>query len=137
MKHRLVDGIVASAREIPGKIKIAWISGHTDVKGNEKADEEAKKAASGSSSCRSDLPTTLRGKLPISASAERQAYHEELMLLWKNRWDSSPRAARFKHIDPDFACTKFRKISFCLNRAQSSLLVQDTQINDGQMPKLP
>ncbi|PPQ94550.1 hypothetical protein CVT25_012018 [Psilocybe cyanescens] len=133
----LVEGIVASAREIPGKIRIAWISGHTDVGGNETADREAKKAASGSSSCTDDLPTILRGKLPISASAERQAYHEELMLIWKSRWNNSPRAARFKHIDPDFAFTKFRKTSFRLNRAQSSILVQDKQIDNEQMSKLP
>ncbi|PPQ75777.1 hypothetical protein CVT25_013428, partial [Psilocybe cyanescens] len=127
----LVDGIVASAKEVPGKMKLAWISGHTDVKGNEAADEEAKKAASGSSSQRTDLPAILRGILPISASAERQVYHAELMQIWKSRWDSSPRAARFKQVDPEFTFAKFRKVSFCLNRAQSSLLVQ---VRTGHIP---
>ncbi|PPQ93503.1 hypothetical protein CVT25_005244 [Psilocybe cyanescens] len=58
------------------------------------------------------------------ASAEKQAYNEELRSLWKERWDNSPRATRFKRVDPDFSFTKFRKTSFKLNRAQSSLLVQ-------------
>ncbi|PPQ84290.1 hypothetical protein CVT25_013229 [Psilocybe cyanescens] len=127
----LVEGIVASARDIPGQINMVWISGHTDVGGNEAADEAAKSAASGTSSRRDELPPNLRRDFPTSASAERQAYNEELKLIWKNRWDNSPRAARFKNVDPDYAFTKFRKISFSLSRAQSSLLVQ---VRTGHIP---
>jgi hypothetical protein len=51
------------------KIKFHWIAAHKDVKGNEKADEEAKKAAVGASSPAkqlSQLSHILRSPLPPS-----------------------------------------------------------------------
>jgi ribonuclease HI len=48
------------------KIKFHWIAAHKDVKGNEKADEEAKKAAVGASSPAKQLSHILRLPLPPS-----------------------------------------------------------------------
>ncbi len=59
---------------------IHWISGHSKVKGNEEADELAKKASTEHiSSGAADLPLKLCKPLLISVSAEKQRYHEELM----------------------------------------------------------
>ena len=118
-------------RTIPGKITLNWISGHTDVKGNEEADKLAKEAATGQSSEKPSPPTILCQALGHSMSAEKQAYHEELLSTWKERWDASPRKTKFRKIDDQFPFTKFRKICDHLNRTQSSTLVQ---IRTGHIP---
>ena len=54
------DGINATnANPNSKKFKLAWISGHSRVQGNEKVDEEAKRAARGDSSPQHMLPPLL------------------------------------------------------------------------------
>jgi hypothetical protein len=48
------------------RIKFKWIAAHKDIKGNKKADEEAKKAAASHSSPTEHLPHILRSPLPPS-----------------------------------------------------------------------
>ena len=127
----LLTEFTALAKQIPGRIKLSWISGHTDVPGNEAADAAAKDAARGTSSEKASLPPLLRKRVLTSASAEKQAYHEELKGQWASRWEDSPRKPRFDKIDPNFPFNKFRKVGDQLNRAQSSMLVQ---VRTGHIP---
>jgi ribonuclease HI len=53
-------------------LQLHWVPGHCDFEPNEMADEEAKKAAQGSSSDAKLLPSFLRKHIPLSVSALRQ-----------------------------------------------------------------
>jgi ribonuclease HI len=55
-------------------LQVHWVPGHSDFAPNEKADEEAKKAAQGDSSNAKSLPKFLRKRLPLSVSALRQEH---------------------------------------------------------------
>jgi len=66
-------------------VTVQWIAGHRDIKGNEDADREAKRAAlnGNDASPKTDLPKCLHKKLPVGASAVKQKNKTELMALWK------------------------------------------------------
>lgn len=113
------------------KFVLKWIAAHKDVKGNERADEEAKKAAQGESSPPEELPPILRKWLPYSAAAIKQDYREGLKSRWLEDWGMSPRYAKFQHVDPDFPFNKYRTISDKLSKSQASLLMQ---IRTGHIP---
>jgi len=121
--------IMADGADVPGpagtdKFALKWVAAHKGVKGNERVDEEAKKAAQGDSSPWEELPPILRKRLPYSAAAVKQEMAEQLKVKWKNTWKESPCYTRFQHIDKDFPFNKFRKISDRLSRPQASLLTQ-------------
>jgi len=120
----LVDAFRSATDNIKGPLKVNWISAHSEVQGNERADALAKQAAQGQSSNAADLPPLLCHPLPFSASAEKQAYTLEINTMWSEMWQSSPRRARMDHIDKSFPFKNFRKIQYQLTRAQSSLLLQ-------------
>ena len=77
--HYLVDELLrnldAVKRRHPGaKLTLRWIPGHRDLEGNERADQEAKRAARAESSPPDSLPRYLtRCPLPASLSKVRQA----------------------------------------------------------------
>lgn len=73
----------------------------------------------------------LRKRLPYSAAAVKQEHREGLKVRWKEEWQSSPRFARFQHIDPNFPFNKYRQISDRLSRSQASLLMQ---LRTGHVP---
>jgi hypothetical protein len=76
----LVNALRLAANSSPGTIHIKWISGHSDVRGNEKADELANLAAprgQGQSSPATDLPPLLRESLTV--------HHREANLHQRNR----------------------------------------------------
>ncbi|KAF8954627.1 hypothetical protein BDZ97DRAFT_1598392, partial [Flammula alnicola] len=99
------------------KMELRWISAHSEVEGNEKADELAKEAAQGESSPIEDLPSILRKTLPASASAEKQAYVSEIKAMWAQQWELSPRRIRMEQMDKEFPFTKFRKSQNSFTRA--------------------
>jgi ribonuclease HI len=132
---RLTD-IMNDGTDVPStagtkKFALKWVAAHKGVAGNERVDEEAKRAAQGESSPPEDLPPILRKRLPVSATAVKQEFGEKLKTRWMDMWKTSPRYARFQHIDANFPFKKFRKISEVLSRAQTSLL---TQLRTGHIP---
>jgi hypothetical protein len=77
------------------------------------------------------MPHLLRSPLPVSASAIKQEYHEELKTKWEKRWVDSTRSRRMESIDEDFPFNKFRKRTHALSRSQTSIM---TQIRCGHIP---
>jgi ribonuclease HI len=127
----LVDAFRSATDTTLGAVQLNWISGHSDVKGNEKADELAKQAAQGQSSPVDELPPLLRRTLPYSATAEKQAYASEIDAMWSEQWQDSPRRARMELINKTFPFKKFRTIQSELRRSQSSVLLQ---LRSGHIP---
>lgn len=119
--------MLAQRVDPPGRrhrIKLRWIAAHKDVKGNEKADEEAKKAASGIVTPSEHLPHILRTPLPPSVGVTKHQYLLRLKEEWIAYWSRSPRKARMEKINKDFPYDKHRKLLSQLTRVQSSLLFQ-------------
>jgi ribonuclease HI len=108
----------------PERITLKWIAAHKDVKGNERADTEAKRAAAGETSLPELLPHLLRIPLPRSIGAAKTHYKNVLKEEWQIIWNTSPRKARLEKIDEDFPFNKFRSYNILLTRLQSSLLFQ-------------
>lgn len=102
--HYLVDQLLQAIdklkRRHPGiDFTMRWVPGHRGIEGNERADEEAKKAARGDSSLVEDLPGWLREKLPISVSKLRQCLHDTIKQKAKEEWRNSPRVEKMDRID--------------------------------------
>ena len=69
----------ANADPTTKHFQLVWISGHSGVQGNERVDEEAKKAAQGDSSPLHRLLPILREELPRSIAAVKQKQHMDLI----------------------------------------------------------
>ena len=80
-------------------LTVRWTAGHIGITGNEKADAEAKTAAEGLSSDKTDLPRYLRKPVRSSLSAAKQKHNEKLNETWKAEWQRSERYKRFKATD--------------------------------------
>jgi len=106
------------------KFTLKWVVAHEGVAGNERVNEEVKKAAQGDSSPPEELPLILQKHLPTSATVVKQEFTEKQKIKWLETWKTSLRYARFQHIDKDFPFNKFQKISKALLRSQTSLLTQ-------------
>jgi len=122
--HYLVDTFWTAADNTPGPLQVNWILGHSDVRGNERADELAKQAVQGHSSPEADLPPFLCRTLLHSATTEKQAYTSEVNTMWLEQWQNLPRRPQMEHFNKLFPFKKFRKIQNELTCAQSSLLIQ-------------
>ena len=105
-------------------LHIHWVPGHCDYDRNEKADEEAKKAAQGLSSDAKSLPPFLRKSLPASVSALQQNFRSSLYKTWKQHWKTSPRHDLHRPIDKSAPSRKYLKLVKGLDRRQASLLTQ-------------
>ena len=124
----LTEAMNNDANSLPptGMVKsaLSWVAAHQGVAGNERVDEEAKKAAQGESSLLEKLPPILCRQLPYSASAVKQEFANLQKVRWREAWQDSPHYARLQHINPNFPFNKFRKLSEQLSRSQASLMMQ-------------
>ena len=78
---------------------LRWTTGHVGIPGNERADEEAKRAAEGKTSDKSLLPNFLRRTLTVNPSAIKQEHNKEINTCWENAWRSSVRGQGILKID--------------------------------------
>ncbi|KAG2343436.1 hypothetical protein BDR05DRAFT_850943, partial [Suillus weaverae] len=95
------------------KLIIWWSASHIGIPGNEAADEQAKRATRGESSEPHTLPSSLCNAdntlvtLPCSKSAIKQSFRSTIALESASIYQTSPRYARFKEIDPSFPSKQF------------------------------
>ena len=105
-------------------LQVQWVPGHCDFEPNERADEEAKKAAQGDSSDAKFLPPLLRKRLPLSVSALRQDNLAKLKKRWERRWKNSERESLLRSIDNSAPSKKYLRLISGLDRRQASILFQ-------------
>ena len=119
---------------MPGdySLELTWVKGHTDSIGNGLADEEAQASAADNTNPVADLPSFLSSApLPISSSASKQKYVQELKVWWKYSWACSPCFPKLSKTDPTMLSNKFQKLIIGLGRVQASLFAQ---MHTGHVP---
>lgn len=89
--------------------------------GNDRADKEAKKAATYGSRPLTQVVRKLLATnvVPWSKSAMRQEYHRKIKLAAIELWSSSPRFDRMAWTDPDLSHAKFTKLTSSISRNQA------------------
>jgi ribonuclease HI len=112
-------------RKHPGiRLTFRWCPGHLNVAGNDRADEEANRAAQDGSSTSTSISPAFRGTLPWSRSAAKQAFNAALKLKVAEGWRKSARHHRVKRYDPSFPSAKFMKLTNSLPRKHAAILLQ-------------
>jgi len=119
------------ASDVRAKLELRWISGHSKVRGNERADKLAKEVAAGKASRGVDLPPILRNTLPTSISSKNREHMEQLKRRWVTMWQDSPRKPKMERIDDSFPFNGYRKRQHKLSRAHASILMQ---VRSGHLP---
>ena len=122
--QHLVKQLREAANNIRCKLTIIWISGHSEVIGNEKADGLAKQATERKSSRMSSLPPSIRKGVPSSISAEKENFHKHLLRDWQEHWHDSPRRERFLELEENVPFQKYQKLQDKLTREQASKIMQ-------------
>jgi ribonuclease HI len=120
----LIQAVYNSINSLECEVRVAWISGHSDVHGNEAVDKLAKEAAEGRASSRDSLPPMLRRELPTSLSALKQEYLKKLFEKWETFWLQSPRKFRMDTSSSDFPFNSYRNRLHKLTRGYASIIAQ-------------
>ena len=134
--HYLIDMLHNHINKLKARnhnlhVTFKWVPGHKGVEGNERADEQAKKAITEGSSNVQALPVQLRGPLPHSNSATKAAYFEKLKQKTQKSWQQSPRYNRMKKTDPTSPSKTYIKLITNLPRRKASIL---SQLRTGHAP---
>ena len=130
--HYLLDNFRASIKQVKKAhnlhsrdIILRWIPGHNGIKGNEKADTEARLATEGPehNSAHHRLPKILtNGPLPHSVSATLQHQKQLTKTRWSKKLAKSPRYEHMIRIDPKLPSDSFMKLTSLLTCRQTSIL---------------
>ena len=113
------------------RLTLRWSPGHDGIPGNEKADEEAKAAARGRTSPKSDLPKALQRQLPLSASSLRRNYAQQLKQKAATIWKSSARGQRMEEVAGRLPSNHYLDLVRALPRRHAGLLMQ---LRTGHIP---
>lgn len=122
MFHAAVRNLKAARPQL--QLTLRWVPGHTDIPGNEAADEAAKQAARGHSSPTRHLPKSLRKTLPLSTTRARQNYKAELDRRASERWRTSTRGVRLAPVDKSLPSKNYGALVASLPRRHANLLMQ-------------
>ena len=107
-------------------LTLRWSAGHAGIPGNELADKEAKRAATGTTSDKKLLPTYLRRPLLINPSAVTQHKNTEIKQRWKSKWKQSTRGRRLAKLGLKAPSPSFIRIisNANISRRSASLVTQ-------------
>ena len=107
-------------------LTLRWSAGHAGISGNELADKEAKRAATGNTSDKKLLPTYLRRPLLINPSAVTQHINTEIKQRWNRKWKQSARGRRLAKLGLSAPSPSYiRTISKAnISRRSASLVTQ-------------
>jgi ribonuclease HI len=112
--------------EQPGvKVVVRWIPAHKDVLGNERADQEAKRATSGDVE-RPDhtFPSLLQHSLPHNRNSLRKIFKQQQTRKYELEWSTSPRYKRLAAIDTSLSPRPYQKLVADLPKIHTTILFQ-------------
>jgi ribonuclease HI len=120
------DAVEGANEDVAEALEFIWVPGHRGSRGNEAADEAAKKAAEGETSSRKDLPKNIRKlkEIPVSSAAVKQRLTKDMDRDWTRDWIKSPRYRRFRRFEKKNRGSRYEKLAGRLRRNQMSALTQ-------------
>jgi hypothetical protein len=112
-------------RHPDARITIRWAPGHVGIAGNERVDEEARRAAQDpDSSDQRAIPISLRGSLPWSRSAVQQALNTMRKSGYEKQWGRSTRYLRTAQYDARLLKGSYPDLADTLPRSHAVFLLQ-------------
>jgi ribonuclease HI len=106
------------------KLTIRWSPGHEGTVGNERADEEAKRAAHRRTTPIDGIPEAFRPDLPISKAAARQKLNAQRKSRVEAAWRTSPRYKQTMQYDRNITKGSYLALDASLPRSYAVLIIQ-------------